>query len=181
MSTRSIRWKVSKMTNGRRYIPNTTSQGAVVVSQRLKRLDQAEPFAVLATDDGGSPYTSLVAFAVTPDMRHVVFATPKATRKYRNIKARKDVSLLVDNRAASRDLMKAEAITIVGLAAPLRRGRQWQEMAAVLLEKHPHLQEFIFSTSTALVSIDVTEYVHVSRFQTVSTWKPAHGTKGGRR
>jgi heme iron utilization protein len=173
MSTKGIKVKSS--------IPNTTSQGAVVVAQRLKRLDQAESFAVLATDDGGSPYTSLVAFAVTPDMRYVVFATPKATRKYRNIKARKDVALLVDNRAATRDLMKAEAITIVGLAAPLRRGRQWQEMAAVLLEKHPRLKEFIFSASTALVCIDVTEYVHVSRFQTVSTWKPAEGAKGGTR
>lgn len=149
--------------------------------QRLKRLDQAEPFAVLATDDGGSPYTSLVAFAVTPDMKHVVFATPRATRKYRNIQARKEVSLLVDDRAVARDLMKAEAITIVGMATPLKRGSQWQEMAAVLLGKHPRLREFIFSASTALVCIDVTEYVHVSRFQRVSTWKPAEGRKGGKR
>ena len=95
--------------------------------------------------------------------------------------ARKDVALLIDNRAATRDLMKAEAITIVGFAAPLRRGSRWKEMAAVLLERHPHLEEFISSASTALICVEVTEYVHVSRFQRVSTWKPTDGRKGGTR
>jgi len=36
-----------------------------------------EYFAVLATDDHGQPYTSLVNFALTPDCKAVIFATPR--------------------------------------------------------------------------------------------------------
>ena len=121
-------------------IPVTTRKGRAHVQERLAHFDRLERFAVLATDNEGHPYTSLIAFAVTPDLKQVVFATPKATRKYRNIVKGKHVALLLDNRAREKkDVMSAEAITIVGLACPLRKGARRDEMAALFLEKHPDL------------------------------------------
>ena len=155
-------------------IPRTTSRGSASVPERLKLLDGAQPFAVLATEEAGRPYTSLVAFALSPDLTRVLFATPKTTRKYKNIVSGKHVALLVDNRSrAGKDLLEAEAITIVGTAAPLRRGRTRDELAAVFVRKHPDLEEFVRSATTALISVSIRECVHVSRFQAVSVWRPS--------
>lgn len=153
-------------------IPVTTRKGRAHVRERLAHFDRLERFAVLATDNEGHPYTSLIAFAVTPDLKQVVFATPKATRKYRNIVKGKHVALLLDNRAREKkDVMSAEAITIVGLACPLRKGARRDEMAALFLEKHPDLTVFVDSPTTALICVDILECVHVGRFQTVTIWK----------
>jgi heme iron utilization protein len=158
----------------KKTIPTTTSRGSASVPERLKMLDRSQKFAVLATAKAGIPYASLIAFALSPDLTQVLFATPKATRKYRNVVAGRHVALLVDSRAAGRtDLLGAEAITIAGSAAPLRRGRARDALAAVFLRKHPELEEFVRSSSTALVAVSITECVHVGRFQAVSVWRPS--------
>ncbi len=142
------------------------------VPERLRLLDATEPFAVLATDEAGKPYTSLVAFALSPDLKKALFATPRATRKYRNIVKGKHVAMLLDDRSKrGRDFLRAEAITIAGSAVPLRRGKIWDELSAVFVKKHPQLEEFVRSSTTALVCVDIEECVHVSRFQNVSVWR----------
>jgi len=87
---------------GKISIPSTTRKGAADVTRRLKAFDRKESFAVLATDDRGKPYTSLISFALTPDLRQVIFATPKGTRKFKNLTGTRDVALLIDNRSDQR-------------------------------------------------------------------------------
>jgi hypothetical protein len=153
-------------------IPKTTSEGSASIPERLKLLDRTQAFAVLATEDAGRPYTSLVAFALSPDLTKVLFATPKATRKYRNILKGKHVALLIDDRSRrGKALLQAEALTILGSAAPLKRGHARDELAAIFVRKHPDLEEFVQSSTTALVSVAIRECVHVSQFQTVSVWR----------
>ena len=53
------------------------------VLESIQALVHHEPFAVLCTQAGGQPYGSLVGFAFSVDLKHFVFATPMATRKYR--------------------------------------------------------------------------------------------------
>jgi nitroimidazol reductase NimA-like FMN-containing flavoprotein (pyridoxamine 5'-phosphate oxidase superfamily) len=152
-------------------VPNTTKKGTVVIPDRLKMLDRKEYFAVLATDDEGQPYTSLVNFALTKDCRKVIFATPKATQKYRNILKTKSVALLIDNRSKNtKNLMGTEAVTIIGNAHPVRRGKNWDALADIYCKKHPDLTDFVHSPSTALMVVDAMRCVHVSEFQTVSVW-----------
>ncbi len=161
----------------RRSVPKDTSRGSVSVPERLRLLDAMEPFAVLATDEAGKPYTSLVAFALSPDLTKALFATPRSTRKYKNIVKGKHVAMLLDDRSRSgRDLLRAEAITIVGSAVPLRRGKVWDKLSAVFVKKHPELKEFVRSSTTALVCLDIEECVHVSRFQSVSVWRVGEQT-----
>jgi heme iron utilization protein len=139
--------------------------------ERLRAFD-SEPFAVLATEDRHGPYASLVAHAFTTEGNRILLATPRTSRKYRNLVTNRKVALLIDRRPKSSGagLMEAEAVTIAGEATPIRRGGSWNTLAGIYLEKHPHLAEFLEAKSTALVAVVITEAVYVSRFQEVSLW-----------
>ncbi len=129
-------------------------------------------FAVLATSDEGRPYASLVAFALTSDGTTLIFATSKGTRKYRNLMRQRSVSLLIDNRPqAFEDLSRAEAVTLVGTARPVRTGSKRAGYAKLLCDRHPGLAHFIDEPGTALVAVLVEEAIHVTQFQNVVTWK----------
>ncbi len=155
----------------RGFIPSKRRRGNVSVQERLSVLDRAERHAVLATDSSGQPYTSLITYALLPGFKGVVFATPKVTFKYKNILDNHRVALLIDNRSNREEgLMEAEAITIVGTARPIRRGKKWEELAKILIRKHPNLSKFVRSPSTVLVLIEATRCFHVGQFQTVSEW-----------
>ncbi len=151
-------------------IPVQTRKGFAVIPERLKAIDRGEYFAVLATSNKGRPYTSLVTYALTPDLKQLIFATPRNTRKYANLIHSENIAILIDNRSQKhKKLLETEAITIIGVARPVRRGKTWDEFAGIFLAKHPDLTEFINSPSTALIVVNINQCVHVGRFQTVST------------
>jgi hypothetical protein len=49
------------------------TKGKVPVPERLRAMDSNERYAVLATNLKGQPYTSLVAYAMTPDINRLIF------------------------------------------------------------------------------------------------------------
>ena len=127
---------------------------------------------VLATEGGGKPYTSLVAFALAPEGRDVLFATARKTRKYTNLLANPGVSLLLDTRTNSgRDYLAAESLTVEGDAKALRWGCVRDEMGRILVRKHPALEDFIADRETALILVEARQIVHVGHFQDVTVWK----------
>ena len=67
-------------------------------SSRLRDLFRSQRFAVLATDDHGQPFPSLMAFAAAEDLRQLVILTERTTRKFANLMANGRVALLIDNR-----------------------------------------------------------------------------------
>ena len=159
-----------EMSKGER-IPNKTTKGTMSVPERLRALNENQYFGVLATNNKGQPYTSLISFAVTPDLKTIIFATPKDTQKFKNILNTRKVSILIDNRAVTRkNLMATEAITAIGRARHVTMGKTRDRLAAIYLEKHPDMEEFVQSDTTALVAVKVARCIHVVRFQTVSFW-----------
>ena len=123
--------------------------------------------AVLSTRERDQPYTNLVCFAATDDLRCLVFATPRATRKYANIKADSRVAMLVDNRAnEAADIDKATAVTVLGTARETG-GDEKEDLLTRYIDKHPHLQPFASSSTTALFKVEVVKYVVVNSFQHV--------------
>jgi nitroimidazol reductase NimA-like FMN-containing flavoprotein (pyridoxamine 5'-phosphate oxidase superfamily) len=133
-----------------------------------------EFFAVLCTQGEGQPYGSVVAFAFDHDLRSFVFATPKATRKFRLLSQCDRVALVVDNRGKfPGDLMKVGAVTITGKAQQLEAGREFDAGAGLLTARHPYLKSFVESPSTALFRVDAVRFLHVTRFQEVRQWIPA--------
>ncbi|MCU0613364.1 MAG: pyridoxamine 5'-phosphate oxidase family protein, partial [Candidatus Eisenbacteria bacterium] len=83
----------------------------------MARLLREQRFAVLATQESNAPYVSLVAFAASPDLRLVYFATLGATRKGRALDSSPCVAMLVDDRRNDLcDLEHATALTLTGVA-----------------------------------------------------------------
>ena len=83
----------------------------------LKSILASQNFAVLCSESDGQPYGNLVAFAVTEDLKSLIFVTNRKTRKYRNIIENHQVSLLIDSRTNRfTDITKATAITVIGSA-----------------------------------------------------------------
>ena len=155
----------------KRSIPLQKTSGSADVPARLRALNRSQRHAVLATDGKGQPYTSLVAFALTDDASGIIVATPKKTRKYRNIIRNNRVSLLIDTRTNSaRGYLQSEAMTILGTATPVRKSRKRDALAGLLVKKHPALADFVQSSSTALVFVTLEKVLHVGRFQIVSQW-----------
>jgi hypothetical protein len=142
--------------------------GSADVDQRLRRIVRRARFAALATISPGGPHQSLVAFAISPDLREVVFATPRRTAKYANIIADPRVSILVSGSERAKSVLGAEAIALEGRAIVVRRGKRRDGMIGLLLAIHPELEAFLAAPTTALVAIEVETGTHVEDFQRVT-------------
>jgi len=137
------------------------------MKEDLKGLFASQRLAVLATQNEGQPYTSLVAFVAGKNVKHLFFATTRATRKYANLRADARVAMLVDNRSnEATDFRWAMAVTATGKAEEIE-GQEREEASKLYLAKHPHLEEFVSSPSCALLRISVERYYVASRFQKV--------------
>ena len=143
------------------------------LDRTIRRLIDGQPYGVLCTQGQGQPYGSLVAYAMTPDLDSAVFATQKATRKYRLLSECAHVALVVDNRSALPGrLMDVEAVTATGLAHEVAAGPQFEQWSRLLTGRHPYLDTFVRSASCGLFRIDIVRYFHVTRFQEVRQWVP---------
>ena len=135
--------------------------------EMLKTLLTAQRLAVVATVMRGRPYTSLVAFAASDDLRQIVFCTTRATTKYRNLSEEPNVSVLIDSRTHSvEDFATGAAVTAIGEAAEFPESVAGPAVER-FVRKHSHLEAFVRSPSTALCSVEVETYYLVTRFQHV--------------
>jgi nitroimidazol reductase NimA-like FMN-containing flavoprotein (pyridoxamine 5'-phosphate oxidase superfamily) len=154
-------------------IPLLKKSGRADVKAILLNMNKKQRHAVLATDAGGQPYTSLVAYALSHDAKGIIFATPKKTSKYKNILKNRKVSLMIDTRSnSSKGYMQSEAVTILGTAAPIRKGKKRDDLCSIFQKKHPELTEFIYAASTSIIYVTINKAFHASRFQAVTVWEP---------
>jgi len=145
------------------------------VRDRLRKLLEDQPLGVLAASGSEAPHASLVAFAATEDLREIVFATSRATRKFECLRQNPNAALLVDDRSNDvRDFRDASAATAHGVAAEVDSGRL-EELRELYLSKHPYLDDFVRAPSCALMSIAVETYDLVGNFQEVHVLHMDHG------
>jgi|YelNatPaOPRAMG01_1025707.scaffolds.fasta_scaffold226604_1 general stress protein 26 len=135
--------------------------------QRLKTLLQTQKLAALATQEQDAPYLSLMAYTATDDLKHLVIATKRGTRKYHNMIKNPVVALLIDNRSHGKeDFQNALAVSGIGTVREIED----QEKAAwrsLFLNRHPALHDFVHSPECALLRVDLKRWVVVSRFDEV--------------
>lgn len=137
------------------------------LNKALRELLRTQQLAVLATQGGGQPYGSLVAFVATDDLKHLLFATTRATRKYANLLTESRVAIVVDNRSnRDSDFHEALAVTVMGRAQEVK-GSERDRLIELYLTKHPYLEEFVMAPTCALLRVTVDRYYMVSRFQNV--------------
>ena len=130
----------------------------------IQQLLEHQRFAVIATETNQQPYTNLVAFASTPDLRVFVFATKRNTQKYLNINENNRIAILIDNRENTpTDLTNAITITALGTAREVQD--RIEEYRDLLLQKHPDLLGFLNDPACALIEIQVTTYQIIQKFE----------------
>jgi len=140
------------------------------VETLLQELLVTQKYAVLATDNHGQPYTSLMAYSITDDLRAFILMTERGRLKYDNLMTNPRVAIMVDNREnLGSDLDAATAVTAQGVAEEIT-GDARDEWRAFCLRRHPALQAFADSPDCAFIRIRVTSYVIVRQFQDVIEW-----------
>jgi len=133
----------------------------------LRDLLESQLLGVLGTQHEGEPYTSLVGFAATPDLKQIFFATGRSTRKLANLAQDARASMLVDNRTNRwADFTEASAATAVGMVEEIG-DEERSEPERIFLAKHPQLESFVRSPSCRFLSLRVSVYMVVTRFQNV--------------
>jgi nitroimidazol reductase NimA-like FMN-containing flavoprotein (pyridoxamine 5'-phosphate oxidase superfamily) len=146
---------------------NTLNAQAVI-----RRLLARQKLGVLATREPSTPYQSLVAFAVSRDLRHIYFATAAHTRKHANLVRFPQASMLFDNRRnVAADFNRGIAVTAMGRTEPVRAGSK-KEAVGLYLRKHPTLKGFVKSPSCRIFQVKVKTYILVTEFQQVITYNP---------
>jgi len=129
--------------------------------QLLKEVIGTQYFAVLNSLGNDLPYSNLVSFAISEDLRSLIFVTDRNTRKYKNIQENGNISLLIDNRTNQpSDVSQAIAITVIGTAREETENRSI--IQAVFLTRHPHLQQFADNSNNAIILVTVSEYIIAS-------------------
>jgi len=145
------------------------------VESEIRALCFEQPFAVLATQGEGQPYTNLISYAISEELRHLAFSTPSQTRKYSLINKYKKVSLLIDNRAQQPESINLiRAVTITGKARPLEDPKEVEHWSGLLIKRHSYLEKFITSPSSSLILVDIIRFFYVRRFQEVYQWVPGN-------
>ena len=137
----------------------------MTLEQSIRSLLNSQRVAVLATQAGEQPYTSLVTLAASPDISYLVFPTLRNSQKNRNLAACPQVALLVDNRSKQEsDLSAGTALTVIGKAAEAPASER-EALRQLFLAKHPRLQTFLDDPDCALVKVQVQRYVFVRGFR----------------
>jgi hypothetical protein len=138
------------------------------LEKRLAMVLDSERLGVLSTCGSQQPYASLVAFSATKDLAHLVFVTPRPTRKYANLVTNTRVAILIDNRShRASDFRRAMAATAIGTVHEVRKTKN-SRLVRIYLGKHPELEDFLWSPTCALLDIRVEIYYVVQRFQHVT-------------
>ncbi|MFZ5448769.1 MAG: pyridoxamine 5'-phosphate oxidase family protein [Thermodesulfobacteriota bacterium] len=137
-------------------------EGNTEVLELIKNILENQRLAVLSTQNHGQPYSNLIAIAATDDLKHLIFATTRATRKYANLMADPRVAVLVDNRTNEvTDFDEAAALTALGQAWELH-GAERQLFLKAYLKKHPYLEDFVAGPTCALLRVKVDKYILAS-------------------
>jgi nitroimidazol reductase NimA-like FMN-containing flavoprotein (pyridoxamine 5'-phosphate oxidase superfamily) len=134
-------------------------ENASGLRQQVKRLCASQRLCVLSTQYEGQPYSSLVAFAETDELRSLIFVTSRNSRKYAYSMANRKVAMMIDNRTnQTSDFNSALAVTAIGTVEEVT-GNGREEVATRYIAKHPYLAEFVSRPGQALMRITVTEYI----------------------
>jgi len=138
------------------------------------RLLEEQPFAVLATQGKGITNASLISFAKTNDLKHIVFATPINSGKFELIDGDENISILVDDRSKQQNsINQISALTITGKARILQDENEIANWDGLLTEKYPNLTAFVKAPTTAVILVEVVRLLYVSKFQEVWEFDPA--------
>ncbi len=138
------------------------------IIQKVVHILNEQKLGVMATYEPEQPYLSLVAFSHTPDLKTIIVATNRNTRKYDNLMKNSRAAILFDNRrVAETDFMAGIAVTAYGKVEEAGEP-DMSTLRGYYLEKHPSMKDFVHAASTALLCLKVEYFQIVDNFQNVT-------------
>jgi nitroimidazol reductase NimA-like FMN-containing flavoprotein (pyridoxamine 5'-phosphate oxidase superfamily) len=134
--------------------------------KKIATLVQTQRHCVLATCglEGATcaPHSSLMAFCAAPDCGEFWLATLPQTRKWRNLAANPQASLLLTNLPEDdRDADGGEpglALTVAARAEPFASLADEAEARRRLLAKHPQLASFLALETVAMLRLKAVSF-----------------------
>ena len=137
------------------------------IKKQIQKLFINQKLAVLSTHHFGQPYANLIAFVGKENLKEIFFVTPRSTRKFDNLSADSRVAILINSSLnTDADFHEAVAVTALGNANEVN-GPKKNDALSLYLTKHPYLEAFAGSPTSAVVGVTVTTYVMVRNFQHV--------------
>jgi nitroimidazol reductase NimA-like FMN-containing flavoprotein (pyridoxamine 5'-phosphate oxidase superfamily) len=129
--------------------------------ERMKGLAREKDICVLATVSGSKPHCSLMAYATDDNCLEFYLVTHRHTAKYRNLMENPNVSLLIDTREEHQGAGRphGKALTVSGTFEPITEGKKREAVRARLLERHPHLRDFMNDADAEPLCIKVTSFL----------------------
>lgn len=114
------------------------------MEKEIRALAASQDVLVLATCAQGRPHTSLMAYAAEEDARTFYMVTRTDSRKWSNVTANAEVSLLIDSRTTDfpHNRQGALALTVSGRAAPVTEEDTLHRAKKMLFSRHPGIETF---------------------------------------
>lgn len=122
--------------------------------EQMKSLARERNICVLATDAGGKPYCSLMAYATDKACEEIYMATHRLTKKYRNLLENPAVSLLIDSRENA-PRRRVAALTVEGTFHHIQDNDKEKHARELLLTAHPHLADFLSHEDAVILCIKI--------------------------
>ena len=127
------------------------------MNQKIRELIENNDLCVLATVAGTAPHCSLMSYAAAEDVREIYMVTHKNTKKFANLEGNPGISLLIDSRETDQGERRhmARALTVTGVYEKVKDEPKNGEMRRRLLERHPHLKNFIDDPQAQFILVRV--------------------------
>jgi len=127
----------------------------------MKRLAKENDICVLATVSGEKPHCSLMAYTTDDDCGEIYMATHRGTKKFKNLMENPSVSLLIDTREEHKGSHRpeAKAMTVSGAFERLEDNQKKLWVRARLLNRHPHLKEFMDHPDAEVICIKIRSFL----------------------
>lgn len=130
----------------------------------MKTLAKQRDMCVLATVAGQKPYCSLMAYVTDENCEEIYMVTHKNTTKYKNLMQNPAVSLLIDTREKS-PRHRAKALTVQGVFGKIEKVAKRKQVAAKLLQRHPHLDSFLKHPEAEIFCVKISSFLLLDGLQ----------------
>ena len=125
---------------------------------QIKALAREKNICVLATDAGGKPYCSLMAYVTDEACEEIYMVTHRNTQKYKNLMKNPAVSLLIDSREKT-PRNRVQALTVEGSFHQITDDAKRIKVREIFLDMHPHLVDFIDDADAEIFCIKVSAFL----------------------
>jgi general stress protein 26 len=126
------------------------------MNEKMRSILEQNSLCVLATISADKPHCSLMSYILDETRTKFLMTTLKDSRKFRNVVANPNVSILVDTRTTCQNNGEdLQALTIWGHCSLIVEDRERLRLLEILATRHPRLQELVERPDAQVLCIQI--------------------------